>query len=238
MKRISGMLLVVLLAAPALVTADSGFYVGAGIGLARVEFDLEQAGLLPPPQSPPNSNNIGTDSFKGQGFVFKGFGGYKFFDFLALELGYVDLGDAEQSACFLNTDGDCAPQPFLPPQFFNQGNPWTVSAPINGWTLEAMGILPIAERWDLFAKVGVFFWESELTGFDEVIVAPGRPLPSPLPANYPLINKSVDGEDLTLGFGGSFDATDHISLRLEFQWFDIPDTDAVWISTFSGVYRF
>lgn len=233
MKRIASLVAAAALL-PAIAAAETGFYAGAAAGFTRTELDLETAGLLPPSGDPLDSTNFSAGSF-----AFKAFGGYRFFDFLAVEAAYVDLGDAEVSACFVNSDGACAAEAGFPfPQIQNRGNPWTVEVPFQGFTLEVVGILPLGERWDIFGKVGAFFWEADITAFDEVEVAPGRPLPSPLPEDFPLIKTSIDGEDLTVGFGGSFHATEKFSVRAEFQWFDIPDTDAVWATTLSGIYRF
>lgn len=222
------------LSAPLTAFAENGFYAGLGAGGARVKFDLAEADLLPPSGDPLDTNNFSSGSF-----TFKALAGYRFFDFLAVEAAYLDLGEAESTSCFINPQGNCSADPdaFFP-QFENDGNPWTVKVPFQGWTLEVVGILPIGERWDVFAKAGVFVWEADVVALDEVEVAAGRPLPNPLPVDYPLINRSIDGEDLTVGFGGSLHATDHISVRLEFQWFDVPDTDAVWTGTVSGIYRF
>jgi hypothetical protein len=223
-----------ILSAPPAAFAENGFYAGLGAGGTRVEFDLAKADLLPTSGDPLDNNN-----FSAASFAFKALAGYRFFDFLAVEAAYLDLGEAESTSCLVNPQGACAPDPNAAfPQLENDGNPWTVTVPFQGWTLEAVGILPIGEKWDVFAKVGVFIWEADIVALDEVAVAPGRPLPNPVPDGFPLINRSIDGEDLTAGFGSSFHATDHISVRLEFQWFDVPDTDSVWTGAVSAIYRF
>jgi hypothetical protein len=231
-----------LLASP--VMADSGFYLGAGFGGARVELDMIENGLMPEETFPPLSDTIDGSNFGASSFTFKGFAGYKFFDYFALEVGYVDLGEAKDTFCFLNSDGECAPEDgFLPQTVLNPSNPWAVTAEIQGWTIEAVGILPIAERWDLFAKLGVFSWDSTVTALDEVVQSPERPSPLPpvfgieQPNQTPIVQKT-SGDELTFGVGGNFDATGHISIRAEFQWFDIPYADTVWTATMSGYYRF
>ena len=242
MKVSTSLLLATLLVTP-VAMADNGFYVGAGLGGARVELDMIENNLLPEPTNPPNSDTIDGTNFGASSFVFKGFAGYKFIDYFAVELGYVDLGEAEDNFCFLNSSGQCAPDPGLAQTILNNSNPWTVTAEIQGWTLEAVGILPIAERWDLFMKLGLFSWDSTLTALDEVVVSPGRPssLPPVFGIEQPNQTPTVidaSGDDLTIGVGGNFDATDHISIRAEFQWFDVPFADTVWIATMSGYYRF
>ncbi len=212
--------------------AENGFYGGLGAGGGRVEFDLAENAVLPP-----SGDTIDTSSFGDGMFAFKVFGGYRIFDYLAAEAAYVDLGEAETTACFLNSENGCAPEPgVFGPQLRNEGNPWTIDSPIDGWTLELVGLLPIGERFELFAKAGVFFWEQEITAKDDVVTAPGRPILGGPPEN--LIRISRDDNDLTWGFGGNFQATDKLGLRLEFQWFDIADTDSVWASTISAVYSF
>lgn len=234
MKRILTAVSAAMLLLPALASADSGFYAGLGAGASRLELDLASNGLLPPSGDP-----LDSDSFKGNSFAFKAMAGYQLFDFLAFEVAYLDLGDSETNACFVNNNGDCLPNPGNPfPQLSNEGNPWNVEIPLQGWTIEAVGILPLGEQWDVFAKLGVFIWDADITARDDVASPPSRPLPSPLPENYPLITTTADGEDLTVGLGGSFHATEHISVRLEFQWFDISDADSVWTGLVTGIYRF
>jgi len=249
MKPLSCLLLGCLLMAP-VANADKGFYVGAGLGLSRTELSLVENGLTPEPASFPNTGTLDSTNFSGTGFAFKGFAGYKFFDYFAIELGYVDLGDADDDFCLVASggaeEGRCIQGDPPLNTFFNQGNPWSVESSTSGWTLEAVGILPVAERWDLFAKLGLFSWDARLTALDAVAAAPGRPTPTPPPNFPPLpplpnltpITTKQSGDDLTFGVGGSFDATEHLSIRAEFQWFDIPFADTVWIGTFSGYYRF
>ncbi len=232
MKRFIRLLAAATLLTSATSYAENGFYAGLGAGGGRVEFELAENGLLPPSGDP-----IDTAGFGAGAFAFKAFGGYQILDYLAVEAAYVDLGEAEVTACFVNSLNGCGPEPgdgF--PQLSNRGNPWTIDSPIDGWTVEVLGLLPIAERLELFAKVGVFFWEQEITAQDDVVTAPGRPIIGGPPEN--LLRISRDDNDLTWGFGGSFQATDKLGLRLEFQWFDVADTDSVWASTISAVYGF
>jgi opacity protein-like surface antigen len=79
MKFIIATLATALLAAsPAFAADDSGFYVGAGIGEFGLELD--------------HSDLI---RFDGSDTAFKVLGGYQLMKYFAVELEYIDAGEAE-----------------------------------------------------------------------------------------------------------------------------------------------
>lgn len=85
---LAGSLLAVATIIPATAKADSGFYVGAGVGNASFEVDLGEAGI---PEFP---------EFDESDLGFKAFAGYNFelpVVSLGLEAGYTDFGTPSMS---------------------------------------------------------------------------------------------------------------------------------------------
>lgn len=117
------------LSAPSAVADENtGFYFGGSVGYStievadQIEFDDE------------------LDRFKldDDDFAWKGFVGYQFLPWLAIEGGYVDFGDVEEKGDLLGAE-----------------------LAIDGWNAFVVGNLPI---WviDVFAKVGVISWDADL----------------------------------------------------------------------------
>lgn len=221
MTRLASLLITAAMLLPAAAQAENGFYAGFGVGGARLEFDLADSGLTPPSDEP-----LASDSFAASDVAVKFFGGYRIMEFLAVEAAYLDLGEPRQADCFVDTAPDALA--------FCQSREWNTEVATDGWTLSAVGILPLGERWEAFAKAGVLFWEADGTALDQTTVPPNRPLPPD--ALY--VSGNDDGTDLALGFGGTLKATDHIRLRGEFEWFDIENTSTAWLATLSAIYKF
>jgi opacity protein-like surface antigen len=89
----------------------------------------------------------------------------------------------------------------------------------SGWDLYGVGNLGVSDTVDLFAKAGFISWEADsfINGVQVDV---------------------DDGEDLALGAGARWDATDALGIRAEFEWFDISDTDAVWMASVGFELRF
>lgn len=125
----------------------------------------------------------------------KVFGGWKQEHF-GLEVAYVDLGDFDLSI----------------PGF-------SVTSSLDGFEISALAYLPLGNKFDLFAKVGLFSWNGDAKVNNTA---------------YP----SDDGNDLTYGVGGIYKPTKSISLRAEYQIFtDIGVTDVSNISI-GAAYHF
>lgn len=99
-----------------------GFYAGGGLGLTQIED--EDAGI----------------SFDDSAIGWRVFGGYEFTPNFALELGYVDSGEAEDSIGGIDVDAD-----------------------LTAWTVTGLGILPVNDSWDVFGKLGYYDGESEVS---------------------------------------------------------------------------
>jgi hypothetical protein len=107
-----------LLSLPAL-SADNGIYLGASVGQSNVQYD----------------DNIGGQDFNFDASAtgFKAIAGWRFFDWLAVEANYVDLGSGDDNG--IETD-------------------------VNGVSLSAVGFVPVGPV-DLFARVGAVNWNAD-----------------------------------------------------------------------------
>ena len=132
-------------------------------------------------------NDLGFSEIDEVDQGFKVFGGYRFHRNFALEGFYADLGDAE----------------------FSNGAV-TIKSATDGYGLSAVGLLPVTEQIDLFAKVGMFHWSVDATS--NVNISAGD-----------------DGTDGTYGIGAAYNMKT-VSLRAEFERFDIGGDDVDMIS--------
>ncbi len=140
--------------------------------------------------------------------AFKLFGGYQFNPNFALEAALVDLGDVSYSGNFTG----------FPP----------LSGPVTGGrvqnsgiNLSAVGVVPLGERFVVFGKVGMFLWYSEATDV----------------TNGFATRSEEDGADLSVGLGASVALGQRVSLRAEWERFDMSNTD-VDLVTVGFAFRF
>ena len=114
--------------------------------------------------------------------------------------------------------------------------------PLDGWTGYILGIYPFNDTFEIFGKVGAIAWEIDATANETVV---GGFIPPKLPPNdnNPVaptndpISKKFDGTDLALGLGVNFNTESGISVRTEFEWFDISDVDESWLLSLSAIYN-
>ena len=108
------------------------------------------------------------------------FAGYRFNRHLAVEGGYTDLGETSSSG-------------------FSGGVPTRFTSQTTGFELTGLGIVPLTERFGLYAKLGFFRYDNE-------VVASGGFVGS----------VSEKGTELTFGFGAEY-AFGQAAARLEWQ---------------------
>ena len=144
----------------------------------------------------------------GKDGAFKLFGGYQFGPNFALEAALVDLGDVSYSGNFTGT----------PPL----NGPVTGGRVQNsGLNLSAVGVVPLGQKLVLFGKVGMFLWYSEATDVTNGIATLSE----------------EDGADLSVGLGASVAIGQRVSLRAEWERFDMSNVD-VDLVTLGFAYRF
>lgn len=181
--------------APASNALADGFYFGLSGGLSmpdlpsKAEFDqVILAGT--PAQS----------SLDDTGTAWGAQVGYRWGSYIAAEIGYVDLGKAEYEA--------------VP-----TGTPLRASVRFasSGVTLAAVGMLPLGERFDLYARGGVYFGDTRLRQKIEDL-STGESLA--------MVEDTSSSKDLFAGIGAAWNITESFSLRLQYErYFGVGEDD-------------
>jgi len=176
----------------AAVAAESGGYIGLGVGQSRayiaedrIRNQLSGAGLT--------MNSIDDDDTD---VGYKLFGGYKFNKHFAVEGGYFNLGKFGFTA---NT---------------TPAGTFTGSGKFQGLNLDALGILPLTEKFSAFGRVGYIYTETKdtFTGTGGGIgVAASNPNPDKKEGNY------------KYGLGVQYDFTYNLGLRGEWERYRVND---------------
>lgn len=189
---------VCLLIASSAGAAERGFYVGGFYGEA--DKALDQAPFARAALSAYNDFgfaplNVST-SFDTGDSTYGFFAGYRWLRNLAVEAGFMDLGSVvysdEASGIYLDT-GD--------PENWNQ----RIKSSTGGFSLSALGILPLNYRMEAFVRGGVLLSSGELS----FRVSDG--------INSARLSGSESDVDLLAGAGLSFTFAEIYSLRLEYQ---------------------
>ena len=136
-KMVLSLMVILVVAAVPAAAIENGFYIGGSIGVSSLEVrDFNE--------------ELGDLRFSDGDTAYKLFAGFRFLNFLAVEAGYVDLGDPSDIV------GDVG------------GDPLEVQIGIKGWDAFAVGLLPIGPV-DLFVKVGVVSWDADIRAvLDEI----------------------------------------------------------------------
>jgi OOP family OmpA-OmpF porin len=145
-------------------------------------------------------DDLGAPTCDDGGTGFKIFGGYQLNKNFAFELSYLDLGEAEAS-----------------------GGGLTVTGTASGFSLGALGILPI-DNFSLFGRVGISFLDAEFK-------ASGT------------INDSVSdsSNELTYGLGAAYNFTKNFAVRAEWERYTTKVEDEktdIDLLTIGVTYRF
>ena len=147
-----------LASAPAFAADDSGFYVGAGLGSFSLQSEaimFDYGGL---------EFDTGRD-FDGSDFAFKILGGWQWNKYIAFEVEYFDGGNPDDKFDFSYSDVDIEADGQL-----------TIKADTTGWIFSALGIWPLSDSFNLFAKLGFVTWSVD---GDVVIKASGTAFGKP-----------------------------------------------------------
>jgi OOP family OmpA-OmpF porin len=96
-----------------------------------------------------------------------------------------------------------------------------LSTEISGWTVEGVGIVPLGQRVELFGKAGLIFANSKI--FSDGGVTP--------------FTTDESSANLTAAVGVAFKLKP-VAFRVELEFFDIEDTDAVYLASVGVEFRF
>ena len=203
------LLTLALMAAPLAMADDSaGWYAGANYGVTEATIDDARitSGLL---GSGLTATSI-EDNDRDRGY--KVFGGYQYNKYLSVEAGYFDLG---QFGFVANT---------------NPAGTLSGDIKVRGINLDAVGTLPITEKFSAFGRLGVTYADTNgaFAGTGAVNVLD----PSP----------SARDTNLKVGLGVQYAFTEALSLRAEIERYRINDAVGnkgdVDLASIGLVYRF
>jgi OmpA-OmpF porin, OOP family len=176
-----GLLAIGLVATPFALAADSGGYIGGSVGHSRSHYD--EARIAAAVQGPGLATTSIVSDDRDIGF--KLFGGYQFNRNFALEGGYFDLGDHS----FMTTS-------------FPAGS-LVSGIQVKGVNLDAVGILPLTDRFSMLGRAGVTYHRTTATFLGSGAVAVTNPTPKDSDFGY------------KFGVGLQFDLNPRFALRAE-----------------------
>jgi opacity protein-like surface antigen len=176
-----------------------GPYASASVGQTTYPNDqtgyeqllVEEFGDLP-------TQNL-TSSSEDSGLGYQAAFGYRFTRYLAAELALAQFGSAESR---VSADADLGegPVPVTLKLAFNTGGP----------LFSIVGILPVNDKFEIFARAGYLFTSSEREFSSRVDGQSGGSFGGP----------KADSQDVVLGAGLSYHFSQVYSLRLEYQQID------------------
>jgi OOP family OmpA-OmpF porin len=189
----------------AAVAAETGFYVGGFYGKAdkdeaQSSFDATAAFVNDQLAYVPTSGSSTFDK-KTNGYGF--FGGYRLFEHLALEGGYMDLGTVTYRGRSTGTVS------FIDPISGDaQQGPTdalvNIDSHVGGIAVSALGILPISYNAEIYGRGGVLFSSHRFDVFYQDVIGPLR-------------DRSSESDiDFMVGAGASYLLAEVYTLRAEF----------------------
>ena len=211
----------VLLAGPAIAQDNNGFYVGAGMGYSNLSIDEGKLNRmiddgLPTPWTLTRSQ---TDE---NATPYQIFGGYRFMDYFAVELAYLNLGEATYK-------GNLSDNATTNPQVGAIKGTWSV----DGVPASFLGIWPVSDQFDIFGRVGVFYGSVDLK------------VRAKDASGATIISGSAD-DNTTEFFGGAgvdWNVTEFLTGRAEWQFMPSVGNDDTGSGDFNNfivslIYRF
>lgn len=146
------------------------------------------------------------------GYGFTVHAGYRFVPWFAIEVNYIDPGDIRWSEGYVLVED-------FPGTFRGKA-----TLDITAWELSALGIWPFAERWEIYLRAGVGFWQGEN---DQRLV-------SDVDGTVLRGTNDADGTDFVFGLGLGFLPAPLWALRLEGQSLTI-DGDLLYTNKDTGL---
>jgi len=212
--------------------ADRGFYFGATGGQAQYDFETPPVPVIafappivvfqpdPDPFIPPAPIGGVTAVFSelpllwlpgddDEGTGWSVTAGYRINRYLAIEASYVNLGT-------LDATHSVSVPPILGGGTLHVHRQLETAGP----ALTAFGMLPLSDSWQLYARVGMLFADTDLT----------------TSINGSSDSSSIDSDSTTVGAGAQYDWGGHWSARLDLQrtlelggddMFGAPDVDTI-----------
>lgn len=193
-----------------------GAYAGASIGMSNYSSDqsgteaelvvaLENAGdIVDGPEVETEDSPIGYQAAFG----------YRFTRYLAFEIGLADYGELTSKGSATYDEGG-GPFPLS----------FTVGFDAQGPVISAIGILPLNEKFELYARAGLMFASSERSVTTRVDGERG-----------PSGTAQGDSQELVIGAGAAFNFNQAYSIRVEYQRVgDVGQEDRTGIEELSAI---
>ena len=197
-------------------SADSGFYIGGSLGFSDVSASADAK----------YSDSEGySESAKGD-FSATDFGwtiyvGYDFNKYAAVELGYIDLGNPNDTV-------DKGSDSF---EGFSESWKTDVDISLSGMDLAVVGKVPLGESWDLHAKIGVIWWSPDVTWKYKFTATDGTDT-----FNYEEKYKlSSDSTDLLVGVGASWKFSENFIFGIDWTHVELGTVTSIPISSDSDI---
>jgi hypothetical protein len=216
------MLTLAALAASPSIAAERGFYAGFDLGQASYDLDRRDIdGQIVGAFDALGLNVLsGRSSTSEDGFTYGITLGYQILPYLAVEASYVDLDDAEYRGSATVTDG------VTTADFGTQ-----VTTESSGPALSVLGILPLPRNWEVYARAGLYFSNTDVAA---------RLSSGDVSS---LGDDSSSSEEFLWGAGVGY-SRNQWTVRLDYQQYtDVGDEDVLGETNidriaFSALYRF
>lgn len=200
-KQVLFFALSTVLGATSVQAADTGFYIGGSFGQSKVS-DFSSSDVNSGLASL-GINATSTTDDKDTGW--KAFAGYRIMKYLAVEGAYANLG--EVSANIIST----APV----------AGTANVQLENEAWTISALGILPLNDKFSLFGRLGLNVWNIDVSA-------------SGTGSGGATYSGSDDGTGVVYGLGAAFHLTPNLNLRAEWERYDFDGDDLDFMSVGLG----
>lgn len=227
---------------------ESGFYLGGSLGYSHLDEEVRGpvifssspittapsyitfTTLFPP--GPVFSPTItSTTDLDDEDIGWKLYGGYIFNKYFNLEVGYVDLGDAELNEELTVSSTLPAPIGTILTSIGSHA-----IAEVTGFTFTAVIKYPLLEKLSVFGKVGAFFWQTDTTVSTSIDSQP----PIFSSGFSDALSFEDNGSDVMFGFGAEYDITERWGVRAEWERYSNVSDDDNDIDYISGgvIFRF
>ena len=170
---------------------ESGFYAGGSAGWSMIDDEFI------------NAQKEDRHSVDDSSLGWKFFAGYNLNQYFGVELAYVDLGEA--TATISAADNN------------NVGKASELTSATEGFSFAATGRYPFARQFDVFARIGGFYYSYDINrdtavNFQTTTVTD--------PTEKPAVSLSVDKLSYFFGLGVRYEWNENFSIRAEWERYD------------------
>ena len=180
---------------------ESGFYAGGAAGWSMIDDDLI------------NDQKKDRHSVDDSSPGWKLFAGYNLNQYFGVELAYVDLGEATATISAANNN--------------NVGKASEITSTTEGFSFAATGRYPFARQFDVFARIGGFYYSYDINrdtavNFQTTTVSRMGATTTRVPdvTEIPAASLSADKLSYFFGLGVRYAWNENFSIRAEWERYD------------------